>query len=270
MKENPKDSLPGLKQRAKAFLKSSLEAGTFGNRLVQLKNAVKYIVWGSFWIAGAAFVIALIIVAKNWGGAKGLIQIGEKAAAIEAAGPWTRGDEVPYAVADTNADGSVRPGAVKIEKMKVLEPETVEAVVALDGGEVKVLLRRRSPWFPEFRSPSAQLEAEIVGEGRGITFMPTPRPFLEASPRVLLGAGQYTSADPKAPPALYVGLDLLRLGPVHLQGGLVGTAGLEPALMGRPVDVAPGAGIELKENLMLTGAYTWYQGEPYVGVSYAF
>jgi hypothetical protein len=241
--------------------------GLFGRLLAR---SARHVVWG------LAILVALAVGTwfawEQWSDstATALVRQGETAREVEVDAQKLPTDQVPVASVDSAGD-------VKLERVRVADPRSVEAVVTARGGEPAVLIRRRDVWFPELRAPGAGFSAEALepGAADGVTVTPRPRSFFDAEVRPLAGAGA-VGADSAARPSLYLGADLLRVGPLHGQLGVTrgGGAGAQAQtlseLAGQSIDVAPGAGLMLREDLMLTGAYAVHQGEVFFGVSYRF
>lgn len=163
----------------------------------------------------------------------------------------------------------------ELEKVRVLEPQEVDVTVTTDAlPDRAILIRERDPLFPDLRSPSAGLDADVLclkadGEcltGTQVNVTSPARPLVEWSPEWKAGGGLYPSADTLSR-GVYIGANLLRLGPVKLGAALRETRGHAPGLAGLPVDVAPDAGLRLMENVELTGSYGWRQNELMLGVS---
>lgn len=247
---------PSDKERKSAFTKT-------GVRIYDSVRTASRTVWAG---VGLVIMVVLGLIAWHlWGMGDGKVEVrrGDRATEVQVDAPLFPETEIPLAHVDST-------GNPVIERVKVLEPEKVEAAITIgEFGEQSILIRKRKPWFPEFRRPGASMEVEVLGPDTiPVTVTAPPRPFFEVDPRPMIGAGVMPN-DSTGSATVYIGADLLRAGPLHGQIGLVG-AGNDKGIAGYPVDVAPGVGIEVREDLMLNGAYKWQGEDLYLGVTYKF
>ncbi len=166
-------------------------------------------------------------------------------------------------------------GALTIERVPVRDVDELVGAVSLDRiSEGQILfIRRRNVFFPEFRSPGAGVEVEVVclpgpcADTTSVIFTPHPRPLLEWDPKPAIGAGVLPRQEMAQ--TFWVGADLIRIGPAHAGAYVVHTPLGPGNLTGLPVDFAPGVSAQLKANLYLTGGVTVVGDQLYLGVTAA-
>lgn len=242
------------------------------NIIDSIYKSSKIIKYGGY-LAALILIGVAIYIGVNWlrntGDSRSVVDEEEKIRWGYVGAPWFQNGTVPIAVGDS---------LVKIERVEALDAQEIELTISHpEIGSIGI--EENDPWFPELSSPSDKYTLHRLRNDslEYVGVVSNPRPFMSWEFSPLLGGGAYSTGD-TLNPSFYGGLDVFRVGPLHGQIGITSSTGenqgpvggFASGLVGRDVQLAPGAGVLLKEDLMLNGSYMVDDNTVYLGLSYKF
>ncbi len=241
-------------------------------------NAVKVLLL--LMVAGALFAGGLWLA--RWSASLGdvhvaqLVTRGAEVATVRA--PLVETGRVPYARLDGPPFGF--GDTLSIEELELRDASDVRGGLFIQGGSgnpegTVVVIRQRDVWFPEWRSPGAEIDVEAGplspsdSNGPRVTFTPKPRALIGFDPGLTVGTGVLPGT--RMDGSLWIGADLVRIGPAHLGAGAATMDPDHPGnLTGLPVDLGPSLSTRVRGDLYLTGGYLLMGDQLFLGVTYKF